>query len=258
LLSIYLYGSINNKKKRKGGGSPVAKGDRPSGGFGNWLKGLFGSSGGATYINESSGYSAPRFLASTGFGLPQPDINWNTLSGTSSQNPWDYAVVMGPPGANEREIPPVQFGPPEMPKFAKKIAPYAVDAAGTMGGAAAYHVGVQLEKPLMKSVATALSTPAWAKYGYNTVFNNNASRYFTLQNLSLGLKYLGVAGGVYSVVKSTKDLTKNYRAGNMIGITENGLDIVMTGVSFVPKVGWVIGGTYFLIAKPLYHYYLKP
>jgi hypothetical protein len=93
----------------------------PSGGFRNWLKGVFGSSGAPSYINESSGYSAPRFLASTGFGLPQPDINWNTLSGTSSQNPWDYAVVMGPPGEAEPS------------SATTKVLPFALTSAAADG-----------------------------------------------------------------------------------------------------------------------------
>jgi hypothetical protein len=46
--------SQNRDRNRKGGGSPVAKGDRPSGGFGNWLKGVFGSSGAAFDLLKNS------------------------------------------------------------------------------------------------------------------------------------------------------------------------------------------------------------
>lgn len=43
-----------------------------------------------------------------------------------------------------------------------------------------------------------------------------------------------------------------YQSGQ-IGGREASLDLLMGGVGFIPVGGWIVSGTYFLIAKPLYN-----
>ncbi|HRH63006.1 MAG TPA: hypothetical protein PLI68_06745, partial [Bacteroidia bacterium] len=82
-------------------------------------------------------------------------------------------------------------------------------------------------------------------------------------NISTATKVLQTTGSVLKVAGATLGVVgmvgtvAQYNAGQISG-AEASLDLIMGGVGFIPGGGWIVSGTYFLIAKPLYNYATKP
>lgn len=60
--------------------------------------------------------------------------------------------------------------------------------------------------------------------------------------IATGIKFLGSVTGVVSFVMTADEISDGQK--NLIG--EGGLDLIMTGVGFIPGYGWAISSAYFL------------
>ena len=74
-----------------------------------------------------------------------------------------------------------------------------------------------------------------------------------IQGTGTVLKCVGFGFGVAGIVGTVSQ----YQTGKISG-AEASLDLIMGGVGFIPGGGWMVSGTYFLIAKPLYNYTVNP
>lgn len=131
----------------------------------------------------------------------------------------------------------------------------ALGEANTNIGVGLGFAGWGLAKPLARSNAYAFRD-ATGKY------INSAKPTFRFKNIDIdfnlrgankvasGIKYLGWTGGFVSGGMITIEMIQGQK--NIIG--EGGLDLLMTGVGFVPGYGWAISSTYF-IGKGVLEYY---
>ena len=107
--------------------------------------------------------------------------------------------------------------------------------------------GWGLTKPLERSNAYAF------RDGIGQ-YINSAKPTFRLRNVDIdfslqgankivsGIKFLGTANGVASGVMTAVEIWQGQK--KLIG--EGGLDLIMTGVGFIPGYGWAVSSVYFL------------
>lgn len=114
---------------------------------------------------------------------------------------------------------------------------------GTASGAAEYKLGEKIKEANKYTFHTKdgfLYNPTAPKVKFRNIAQD--FKVASVAKLAKGLKIFGsVSGGVsaYMIVKEINEGKKNV-------IGEGGLDLIMTGVGFIPGYGWIISGSYFI------------
>ena len=104
-----------------------------------------------------------------------------------------------------------------------------------------------MEKPLARSNAYAFrdGTGQYVNTAKPTFRFRNMDVDFNLKNankMAKGVKHLGFASGLLSLGMTIYEIQDDQK--NIIG--GGGLDLIMTGVGFIPTYGWAISSAYFL------------
>ena len=107
--------------------------------------------------------------------------------------------------------------------------------------------GWGLTKPLARSNAYVFrdGTGRYINSAKPTFRLRNVDIDFNLQGankIAKGIKFLGIATGVASGVMTAVEIWQGQK--KLIG--EGGLDLIITGVSFIPGYGWAVSSVYFL------------
>ena len=63
-----------------------------------------------------------------------------------------------------------------------------------------------------------------------------------VNNIASGIKFLGIASSIASFGMTGYEIVKGQK--KILG--EGGLDLIMTGVGFIPAYGWAISSAYFI------------
>ena len=115
---------------------------------------------------------------------------------------------------------------------------------GTALGAAEYKLGNKINeanKYIFRTTDGFLYNSTAPKVKFRNIAQD--FKVSSVAKLAKGIKIIGgVSGGIsaFMIVKEMKEGKKH-----LIG--EGGLDLIMTGVGFIPGYGWMVSGSYFLV-----------